>query len=129
MALTAKQKRFVEEYLIDLNATQAAIRAGYSARCAGEIGHENLRKPQIAAEIEKAQAERSDDCGVTVEYVLTGLKREAEDRSKGSTHGARVQALIALGKHRGMFVDKGEIDVTHHTPKEIRLRAVAPGER
>jgi phage terminase small subunit len=51
VALTAKQERFVQEYLIDLNATQAAIRAGYSAKTASETGYENLRKPQIAARI------------------------------------------------------------------------------
>ena len=45
--LTDKQQRFVEEYLIDLNATQAAVRAGYSEKTAAEIGSENLRKPQI----------------------------------------------------------------------------------
>ncbi|MBP5144120.1 terminase small subunit, partial [Pseudomonas chlororaphis] len=46
MALTQKQRLFVDEYLIDLNATQAAIRAGYSKRTAGQIGDENLKKPQ-----------------------------------------------------------------------------------
>ncbi len=49
--LTAKQRRFVEGYLIDLNATQAAIRAGYSEKTAGQVGFENLKKPQIRAEI------------------------------------------------------------------------------
>ena len=47
--LTAKQERFCEEYLIDLNATQAAIRAGYSVESAGSIGSENLTKPEIRA--------------------------------------------------------------------------------
>ncbi|WP_149866388.1 terminase small subunit, partial [Tropicimonas marinistellae] len=46
MKLTAKQQRFVEEYLTDLNATQAAIRAGYSQQTASEVGYENLREPQ-----------------------------------------------------------------------------------
>jgi phage terminase small subunit len=56
--LTAKQRRFVEEYLVDLNATQAAIRAGYSPRTASAIGCENLRKPQISTAVEKGMAER-----------------------------------------------------------------------
>lgn len=51
--MTKKQKRFVEEYLIDLNAAQAAIRAGYSPKAAYSIGSENLRKPEIRACIEK----------------------------------------------------------------------------
>lgn len=77
MALTAKQKRFVEEYLIDLNATQAAIRAGYSAKSASEIGNENLRKPQIRAHIDEALAERSKRTGINADRVLQELARIA----------------------------------------------------
>ena len=61
--MTKKQKRFIEEYLIDLNATQAAIRAGYSPETAGSIGNENLKKPEIRARIDKAIAERSRRTG------------------------------------------------------------------
>ena len=53
--LTPKQQRFVEEYLIDLNATQAAIRAGYSKHTAHSIGHENLSKPEIVAALAEAR--------------------------------------------------------------------------
>jgi phage terminase small subunit len=56
MKLTRKQARFVEEYLADLNAAQAAIRAGYSAKTARVIGHENLTKPDIAAAIASVYA-------------------------------------------------------------------------
>ncbi|SAI62909.1 Terminase small subunit [Bordetella trematum] len=73
MALTNKQRRFVDEYLVDLNATQAAIRAGYSAKTAGQIGDENLKKPQIAAAIQEAQAERSERVQVTADYVLSRM--------------------------------------------------------
>lgn len=68
--LTAKQQRFVEEYLVDLNATQAAIRAGYSEATAASIGFENLRKPEIAEAIQKAQAERSKRTEITADRVL-----------------------------------------------------------
>ena len=61
--MTKKQKRFVDEYLIDLNITQAAIRAGYSPKTAYSIGSENLKKPEIRACIEKAMAERSKGQG------------------------------------------------------------------
>ena len=54
MSLTAKQKRFCDEYLIDLNATQAAIRAGYSEKTAYRTGADNLRKPQIEEYIAKS---------------------------------------------------------------------------
>lgn len=62
ITLTEKQQRFVDEYLVDLNATQAAIRAGYSPATAGSIGHENLKKPEIQAAItagRKLQQERT----------------------------------------------------------------------
>ena len=58
--MTKKQKRFVEEYLIDLNATQAAIRAGYSPDTAKSIGSENLTKPDIRAAVDKAEARPGD---------------------------------------------------------------------
>ena len=56
--LTPKQAAFVAEYLVDLNATQAAIRAGYSAKTAGSVGAENLSKPEIAAAIAEAQSDQ-----------------------------------------------------------------------
>ena len=77
MALTKKQKLFVEEYLIDLNATQAAIRAGYSPDTAKEIGCENLTKPNIRAEIDKRMAERSRRTGINQDRVLMELARIA----------------------------------------------------
>lgn len=73
--MTKKQKRFVEEYLIDLNATQAAIRAGYSPDTAGSIGAENLKKPEIKNRIDKAMAERSRRTGINQDRVLQELAR------------------------------------------------------
>ncbi|NKX40334.1 terminase small subunit [Rhodobacteraceae bacterium R_SAG2] len=75
MALTAKQERFVAEYLIDLNATQAAIRAGYSVKTAHSVGHENLKKPEIAKAIQEAQAKRSERTEITQDRVLQELAR------------------------------------------------------
>lgn len=70
MALTPKQKRFVAEYLVDLNATAAAIRAGYSKKTAEVIGYENLRKPQIEAAINQAIQEREKRTEITQDMVL-----------------------------------------------------------
>ena len=75
--LTPKQARFCEEYLVDLNATQAAIRAGYSVESAGSIGSENLTKPEIRARIETAMAERSKRTGINADRVLRELGRLA----------------------------------------------------
>ena len=77
MKLTPKQARFVQEYLIDLNAAQAAIRAGYSAKTARVIGHENLTNPDIAAAIEKAMAERAERTRLTADWVVDELRKLA----------------------------------------------------
>lgn len=75
--MTAKQKRFCEEYLVDLNATQAAIRAGYSPASAADVGGENLRKPDIRAHIDRAMAERSKRTGVNADRVVRELAKVA----------------------------------------------------
>lgn len=77
MTLTKKQKLFVEEYLIDLNATQAAIRAGYSPESAGQIGEQNLKKLEIKSRIDKAMAERSKRTGVNADRVVLELAKIA----------------------------------------------------
>ena len=75
--MTKKQKRFVEEYLIDLNATQAAIRAGYSPNTANEQGSQNLVKLSIRNAIDKAIAERSKRTGVNADRVVRELAKIA----------------------------------------------------
>ena len=122
--LTPKQQRFVEEYLIDLNATQAAIRAGYSEKTARDIGCENLAKPNIAKAIEEAQEKLSNKTQVTVEMVVQGLLNEAKDLSEGSTQSARVSAWAHLGKHLGMFKDKIEHTGPNGGPIDLSLKVV-----
>lgn len=73
--LTPKQRRFVDEYLIDLNATQAALRAGYSEATAYSTGHENLKKPEIAEAIETAMTLRAERTGVDAQWVLNEAVR------------------------------------------------------
>ena len=73
--LNPRQSRFVAEYLIDLNATQASIRAGYSKNCAKEIGAENLTKPNIAAAVQKAMDERANRLQIKQDRILQELGR------------------------------------------------------
>lgn len=77
MALTPKQQRFIGEYLVDLNATQAAIRAGYSEKTARAIGQENLTKPDIQDAIQKAQEEAANSLKITRDRVLREYARLA----------------------------------------------------
>lgn len=76
-ALSPKQERFVAEYLVDLNATQAAIRAGYSPKTAGVQAFDLLKKPEIAAAIERQRHVHAKSTGLTVERVLTEAMRLA----------------------------------------------------
>lgn len=75
--MTDKQKRFVEEYLIDLNATQAAIRAGYSPANADTIGYQQLQKTPVKNAIAQAQAERSKRTGVSQDRIIRELAKIA----------------------------------------------------
>ena len=74
-SLTDKQRKFVDEYLIDLNATQAAIRAGYSMKTAHSIGQENLKKPEIQRRLEQRQKSREKRTEITQDRVLTELAK------------------------------------------------------
>lgn len=75
--MTPKEHRFCEEYIVDLNATQAAIRAGYSRHTAYAIGSENLKKPEIAAEIERLKDQRSERTKISADWLLQRLSEEA----------------------------------------------------
>lgn len=144
--LTARQQRFVEEYLIDLNATQAALRAGYSENNADKIGSQLLDKTRVVEAIDKAMHERSVRTQITQDRVLTELwgiatddisnhlrfytdsdgavRMEVNDSQKTDTRNVksvslgkngfrfemycRDNALVQVGKHLGMFVERKE---------------------
>ena len=110
--LTPKRRRFVEEYLKDLNATQAAIRAGYSPRTANEQGSQLLANLKVSAAVAEAMEKRSKATGITVEWVLERTRREAEFEGEGASHSARVAALTLAAKHLGMLVERVKADVS-----------------
>ena len=124
--LNAKQQRFVEEYLIDLNATQAAIRAGYSVDSARDIGCENLTKPNIQEAIAKAMAERSKRTGVNQDRVVLELARIAFANARNiiNTEDGSVRddateddlACIQSVKVKTMSGDKG-----YSEEREVKL--------
>lgn len=130
--LTAKQQRFCDEYLIDLNATQAAIRAGYSQRTAKQIGQENLTKPDIKEYIEKRMAEKEAslvaDQAEVLKYLTSVLRgqsqsevvivegtgegcSEARKMQKAPDEKERLKAAELLGKAHMMFTDKVQQEV------------------
>lgn len=108
MALTAKQKMFVQEYLVDLNATQAALRAGYSKKTAFSIGNENLKKPEIQKAIQHAMQKREKRVEVNQDYVISKLfeitEKEASDAPESELkYGNKIKAIELLGKHFGAW--------------------------
>jgi phage terminase small subunit len=106
--LTEKQARFIAEYLIDLNATKAAIRAGYSEKTAQQQGSRLLLNVVVAAEIKAKRVKLTETTDLTIERVRAGLIKEAEREGEGASHSARVAALAHLGKHLGMFIERHE---------------------
>jgi len=105
VALSPKRAAFVREYLVDLNATQAAIRAGYSPKSARVTGTRLLTDAAIQAAVQKAQAELSHIALVTAEDVVKGLREIATGTGP---EGARVAAWAHLGKYLGMFIERQE---------------------
>lgn len=126
--LTAKQQRFCDEYLIDMNITQAAIRAGYSTKTAYAIGQENLKKPMVKNYIEKRMAEKEAeliaDQTEVMKYLTSVLRGQSEssvlarddigaDRviKKPPDEKERLKAAELLGKAHMMFTDKVQQEV------------------
>ncbi|MPM95807.1 hypothetical protein SDC9_142962 [bioreactor metagenome] len=117
--LTKKQQRFVEEYLIDLNATQAAIRAGYSTESAKEIGCENLTKPNIKEAIDREMAERSKRTGINADRIIQELAKiaflnptDVIDMDEATIRGTSKRedtAAIASVKVKRIPTDNGDI--------------------
>lgn len=121
LGLTAKQHRFVDEYLVDLNATQAAIRAGYSADTAGAIGHENLKKPEIQLALQEARKEQQKRTGITADAVLLEIAnvamadaRELVEVKTGCCRccygeGHKYQRTVGeMNRDREAWVEKGK---------------------
>ena len=130
MALTPKQKRFVEEYCVDFNATQAAIRAGYSPSTAYSIGSENLRKPEIKAALQAAQAAAITDIRITKDYLIG----QANDiMLKAKANGAWSAAKGAnelLAKLTGHIIERRDMRVIRSvkdlTDEELAAVAETP---
>lgn len=130
--LTDKQKRFCDEYLIDLNATQAAIRAGYSKKTAKQIGQENLTKLDIKEYIDLRMAEKEKSMIADQDEVLKYLTAVIRDKTDSETvvvegvgdgcsearivrvkpsEKDKLKAAELLGKRYGLYTDKIEADI------------------
>ena len=115
--LAPKQAAFVQEYLIDLNATQAAIRAGYSEKTAYSQGERLLSNVEVRAAINAAQTNRAIKTELNAEWVLTRLQQIADicmkedDRGRIDSAGAN-KATELIGKHLALFTDKVQTELS-----------------
>lgn len=124
--MTEKQKRFCDEYLIDCNATQAAIRAGYSARTAYSIGQENLKKPElqayIKAELSRLHDEKTANAQEVLEFLAAVMRGEHTEQTLiGVGDGVqrigeiavgakeRLKAAELIGRRYGLFKESLEV--------------------
>lgn len=110
--LTAKQDSFCREYLVDLNATQACIRAGYSKKTASVIGAENLVKPNISERIQELMTERSKRTEISSDWVLKGIKELTDTLVASEDPSKAYKGYELAGKHLKLFTDKIEQDTT-----------------
>ena len=114
--MTPKQTKFCEEYLIDLNATQAAIRSGYSTKTAKQQASRLLSKVDISAAIAEAVSQQSARAKFTADSVFTELASIANKNPDAAgtecKYSDKNKALELLGKHLGMFTDKVELNTT-----------------
>lgn len=125
--LTPKQSLFVKEYLVDLNAKQAAIRAGYSKKTAEWIGPQLLKKTHVSKVVKKALSKRSDKTEITAEWVIEKLKivlTTCLDPQEGFNAAGANKALELIGRHIGMFTEK--IDLKMDKPFMIVTKAASP---
>lgn len=140
MALTDKQSRFIDEYMIDMNGAAAYLRAGYNCNEATARANASrlLTNANISAEIAKRQQKLQQDTGISVQWVLSNLKWVAErcmapeplvDKEgniiewRFDSSGAN-KALESIGKHLGMFTDKvkleGDVSVTVSYEEQLK---------
>jgi len=107
MKLREKQKRFCEEYLIDLNATKACIRAGYSKKTAGEMGYENLNKPHLQAYIQQLQGEIKKRNRISIDSILNRINNTADNAEEDKD---KLKALDMLMRHLGGYTADNTVD-------------------
>lgn len=102
-ALTAKQLRWIDEYLIDSNGAAAAVRAGYSAKSARSIAHENLTKPDIQDVLQDRQVAMAKELQITRQGVIHGLLEAVNMGREQQNPGAMVSALREIAKMLGLY--------------------------
>lgn len=124
MALTPKQEAFCREYLIDLNATQAAIRAGYSEKTAQEQSSRLLSNVMVKEYIQRGMEDRAERVQVTADDVLNDILETRKAAAADGKHSDRLKANELLGKHLKLFTDKHEHSGKDGGPMEMVITKI-----
>lgn len=115
MKLNPKQQRFCEEYLIDMNAKAAAIRAGYSKKTAKEMGYENLTKPHLQDYITELQNKIQSQTNITIVDTVKFIKEVSDQARDGEDLSNALKGADMLMKHLGGYEqDKEDKTPTSH---------------
>jgi len=123
--LTPRQAMFAREYLVDRNATQAAIRSGFSVNSAKQLGSRLLTYVDVKQEIQRLQELQETETRVDQNFVIRGLQEIA---LHGEQESNRVRSYELLGKHLRMFVDVSESTV-HHDVRELQAHSLSDLKR
>ena len=123
--MNTRQWRFVGHYLVSLNATQAAIEAGYSSKTAYSQGQRLLKNVDIANALSTSETQRAERTRITQDFVVQRLEIESRGEGEDTTSTARIRATELLGKHLGMFTDKVQVEQTG-PPPTINVRFGKP---
>lgn len=123
--LTVRQRRFVEEYLVDFNGAAAVDRAGYNTKYPSRLACEMLAHPGIKAAIDQLTLERAKDVTIKPEYVMKKIQRTLERAEADGNHTAVLRACELMARAMGMFIERQELTGKDGGPLEIETRRVA----
>lgn len=119
--LTAKQARFVHEYLVDLNATQAAIRAGYKPSNARQVAADNMSKANIQQAVQEAREAQEKATMYDANWIMAQIARIAEDETQAARD--RLKALELMGKRYGIWEKRQDEDTSVKVTFETEMEA------
>lgn len=118
--LTVRQRRFVEEYLVDFDGTAAILRAGFNTKYPNRMSYEYLHNPAIKACIDQMTLNRAAESSLKPDYVMNKIKRTLEKAEQEGNHTAVLRACELLARAMGLFVERKEISGPNGDPIELK---------
>lgn len=127
--LTTRQRRFVEEYVVDYDGAAAVSRAGYNTKWPARMAYEMLQHPGIKAAIDQLTLQRAEQTTLKPDYVMKKIKRTIEKAEQDGNHTAVLRGCEILARALGMFVDKTEISGPDGKAIEVEQRTKEEAEQ